>query len=84
VVKSRSIVAVGQLCDRWHIPLAWLELAARRLRVRAALIINGVPHFDEADADRLHAEVLAIAAGQVNVSRRRQPLVEVLSPNSRK
>jgi hypothetical protein len=58
MAPTKSVFSIGELADRSRVPLRHLEAVIRRLKIAAALRINGIDHYDEADCDRIVALLL--------------------------
>lgn len=50
---TTSIVSLAKLCEIAQAGPDRIRAAADSLRIRPALSINGIPHYDEADVPRI-------------------------------
>lgn len=52
-LETRELLTIGHLASRLGVAKATIVAAARRLGIAPSLIVNGIQHFDAAEADRI-------------------------------
>lgn len=58
MVETQSLVSVGRIATILQRGPESVRAAADRAKVRPALILNGIPHFDENDVPKIRRELL--------------------------